>query len=82
MANREIANILMNNADDDEIATIIDAINTTHGRVNCASIVIACAQTLAQHITAAGKLAPHMRRGIMTLIDDYATRVATEEPPT
>ena len=68
---------------DDETAAIVDAVNmiTKAGQANTGSVVIACSQILAQTIARAGpEIAPEVRAGILTLIDDYAMRYAVEAP--
>ena len=74
------ANLIIQGAREDGAMEIIAMINKISGagRANRGSVMVACAQMMAQTIIAAGADAKEVREGIMTLIDDYATRLATE----
>ena len=64
-----------------EIITAVNAI-VAAGRANRGSVVVAYAQLMAQTIAQSGPdVAPEIRQGIMTLIDDYALRLAMEGHP-
>lgn len=66
----------------DNDALIIDAINRSvvNHRANNGSVMLACAQILAQTIVnAPPDIAREVRQGIISLIDDYAMRVALEK---
>jgi hypothetical protein len=76
------ANLVILGATDDGARAVVDAINklTRAGPTNRACVIVACTQILAQNITQAGPdIAAQVREGIMTLIDDYAARLAMEE---
>ena len=79
----EWANLIIRGAREDGSIAIIDAINkvTASGIANRGSVMVACAQIMAQTIVDAGsENADVIRAAIMTLIDDYAIRLAMEEP--
>lgn len=69
------ANVIRDMVDDEHAAVVILGINElmVMHRIKRASLIVACAQMLAQEITGADPdIAPEVRRGIMALIDGYA----------
>lgn len=84
MTDHHWANTIRQGARDDDAALVVDAINhlTATRHVNNGSIILACAQVLAQTIVnAPAGNAREVREGIISLIADYAMRVAMERSP-
>jgi hypothetical protein len=82
MTDHTWANVIIRGAKEDGAMAIIEAINqiTASGRANTGSCAVACAQILAQIVVQADpRDAPEVRQGIMSLIDDYAIRLAVEK---
>ena len=76
------ANLIIQGALQEGAMAVIDAVNVlTHsGKANRGSVIVACAQMMAQTIVAANPAdAREVRAGIVALIDDYAMRLATEK---
>lgn len=84
MTDHRWANTIRQGARDDDAALVVDAINhlTATHRVNNGSVILACTQVMAQTIVNAPPgNAREVREGIISLIDDYAMRVALERSP-
>lgn len=83
MNNHQWANTILEATKDHEVIAVLDAVNRlthTH-KANRGAVIVACAQMLAQTIVAADPdVAREVREGIMTLIDDYAIRLAVDAP--
>lgn len=78
------AQIIISKATDEEISVVIGRINdaTISGDVSRASVIVGCAQVLAQCIAGAdADISQEVRAGIISLIDGFAMQVAVGETP-
>lgn len=83
MTDHKWADLIIQRARDDDAALVVDAINklVASRRANNGSVILACAQVLAQTIVNAPPGdAKEVREGIIGLIDDFAMRLAMEAP--
>lgn len=73
--------MIRDGASDRGVGNILQAVNvaTKLELSNRADVIVACAQILAQNITANPTIAAEIRLGIMSMIDGYAMRVAINE---
>jgi hypothetical protein len=79
-AARRWANAILAGANDEQASRVVDAVNGLPGGVGRASVILACAQILAQSITNAPPgLAAEVRDGILIMIDDYAMHFALDD---
>lgn len=79
-AARRWADAILTGANDEQASLVVDAVNGLPGGVGRASVILACAQILAQSITnAPPDLAAAVRDGILIMIDDYAMHFALDD---